>query len=204
MTEIRIAVCFFVDHAKSNLKKNQIAIDFVFRAGSLTKWLGGKIPCISITRHCWRRRYIILSCGFPTHRQCPLCCKVFIFSKACDDRIATRLSCLGRFHSLCLFFSCRLSLEMFWRRLYFSRRCFWKGRRRRCISDCWTGGGCLLIRGMRIQKNTWHERHSWMNLFPATMLAHIVTKPYLVCRIFWNWIRVEDGSTKVSFIFSAW
>ena len=52
MTEIRIAVCFFVDLAKSNFKKNQIAIDFVFRAGSLTKWLGGKIPCISITRHC--------------------------------------------------------------------------------------------------------------------------------------------------------
>ena len=59
----------------------------------MRKWLGGKIPCISITRHCWRRRYIILSCGFPTHRQCPLCCSVFIFSKACDDRIATRLSC---------------------------------------------------------------------------------------------------------------
>ena len=37
--------------------------------------------------------YSKLSCGFPTHRQCPLCCKVFIFSKACDDRIATRLSC---------------------------------------------------------------------------------------------------------------
>ena len=59
----------------------------------MRKWLGGKIPCISITRHCWRRRYIILSCGFPTHRQCLLCCKVLIFSKACDDRIATRLSC---------------------------------------------------------------------------------------------------------------
>ena len=31
----------------------------------MRKWLGGKIPCISITRHCWRRRYIILSCVFP-------------------------------------------------------------------------------------------------------------------------------------------
>ena len=28
------------------------------------------------------------------------------------------------------------------------------------ISDCLIAGGCLLIRGMRIQKNTWHERHS--------------------------------------------
>ena len=74
--------------------------------------------------------YSKLSCGFPTHRQCPLCCKIFIFSKACDDWTAIRLSCLCRFHSLCLFFSCRLSLEMFWRRLYFSWRCFRKGRRR--------------------------------------------------------------------------
>ena len=36
MTEIRIAVCFFVDLAKSNFKKIQIATDFVFHAGSLT------------------------------------------------------------------------------------------------------------------------------------------------------------------------
>ena len=36
LTEIRFAVCFFVDLAKSNFKNNQIATDFVFRAGSLS------------------------------------------------------------------------------------------------------------------------------------------------------------------------
>ena len=36
LTEIRFAVCFFVDLAKSNFKNNEIATDFVFRAGSLS------------------------------------------------------------------------------------------------------------------------------------------------------------------------
>ena len=36
LTAIRIAVCFVVDLAKSNFKNNEIATDFVFRAGSLS------------------------------------------------------------------------------------------------------------------------------------------------------------------------
>ena len=36
LTAIRIAVCFVVDLTKSNFKNNEIATDFVFRAGSLS------------------------------------------------------------------------------------------------------------------------------------------------------------------------
>ena len=36
LTAIRIAACFVVDLTKSNFKNNEIATDFVFRAGSLS------------------------------------------------------------------------------------------------------------------------------------------------------------------------